>query len=115
MPTQVVTMPFLYREWELGKPLAFYKGSPLYDVSAIGRVFFVEANACLAVKDYDRLREAVKLVCQRGIADGGAWYERYHMVHAFHEDTVTHCGPRGYCEYPAILARIVLGNPEIFM
>jgi len=23
-------------------------------------------------------------------------------------------GPKGYCEYAAILARIVLGNPELF-
>jgi len=115
MPTQVVTMPFLYRDWELGHGQEFYEGSPIYDVAAIGRVWFLEMNACLAMKDYDRVVQAVKLVCQRGLKDGGCWYERYHMVHSFQEGEVSASGPRGYCEYPAIIARIVLGNMELFI
>lgn len=115
MPTQVVSMPFLYREWEMGHRMDFYKGSPIYDVAAIGRVWFLEMNACLAMKDHERLLQAVKLVCQRGVKDGGYWYERYHMLHSFQGTQVLPSGPRGYCEYPAIIARVVLGNIELFL
>ena len=84
-------------------------------VAAIGRIWFLEMKACLAMNDHKRLIEAVRLVCQRGLKDGGFWYERYHMVHLFQEGSVSTAGPRGYCEYPAIIVRIVLGNIELFV
>ncbi|HNX15204.1 MAG TPA: hypothetical protein PKH29_10195 [Oscillospiraceae bacterium] len=112
MPTQAVTMPFLYREWELGRPVDFSVNGPIYDIAAIGRVWFVELNACLKMRDYDRIRESVKLVCQMGLAHDGYWYERYHMVQS---NKVVPAGPEGYCEYAAILTRIVLGNIELFI
>lgn len=112
MPTQAVTMPFLYRDWELGRHVEFNTHGPIYDVAAIGRVWFVEMNACLAMGDHERVKQAVKLVCKRGLADGGHWYERYHMVQ---NGAAVACGPHGYCEYPAIIARIVLGNLELFV
>jgi len=45
------------------------------------------------------------------IGRGGFWYERYH---AKADGTVIAQGPKGYCEYPAILTRIVLGKSRNF-
>ena len=111
MPTQTVTKPFSYETWEQGGPVPFADMSRLYDAAAMGRVWFLEATACLRMKEHRRLRESVRKVCRAGLAGGGFWYERYH---AKADGTVIAQGPKGYCEYPAILTRIVLGNPGIF-
>lgn len=112
MPTQIVTKPYAYRDWELGRPVSFKTNGPIYDISAMGRVWFIEMNACLAVGDYDRVRQAVKLVCRMGLMHGGYWFERYHMLQ---NQSVHPAGPKGYCEYPAVLVRTVLGNIELFI
>ena len=39
------------------------------------------------------------------------WHERYH---AGEGDTVKPSQLRGYCEYPAVLVRAVLGTPDVF-
>jgi hypothetical protein len=57
--------------------------------------------------EWDRLRESVRLVCAMGEKHGWMWFERYH---AQPDGAVKPAGPRGYCEYAAILTRIVLGN-----
>lgn len=112
MPTQVVTKPYTFREWEFAKKVPFETNSPIYDMGAIARVWYVEMLACLRMKDHNRVREAVKLVCKMGLKDGGYWYERYHMLP---NRTVYPAGPKGYCEYAAILIRLVLGNIDLFI
>lgn len=112
MPTQLVTKPYAYRDWELARPVGFRSDRAfLYDVSAMGRVWYLEMLAALRMKDYGRIKEAVKLVCRRGLADGGFWYERYYLMQ---DNTVFPGGPKKYCEYPAVLLRTVLGNLNIF-
>lgn len=111
MPTQLVTKPFAYQSWELTEPLPFKFHDYTNDVAAMGRVWYLETLACLRLKDHQRLRESVVKVCQMGQKDGDHWHERYHPGDG---DTVKPGGAYGYCEYPAILLRTVLGNPEIF-
>ncbi|MBI3828499.1 MAG: hypothetical protein HY291_03225 [Planctomycetes bacterium] len=112
MPTQLVARPGAYEAWELQEPLPFTPGmSPLHDAAAMGRVWWLETQACLRMRDFARLRRSVRLVCERGLHDGGWWYERYH---AKPDGSAQAAGPKGYCEYAAVLARAVLGNVEIF-
>jgi hypothetical protein len=112
MPTQLVTRPQAYEPWEYPEPLPFeHVHGPVYDVAAMGRVWFLEAMACLRMKQHDRLRESVRLVCAMGQSDGWKWHERYH---AQPDGTVKSAGPGGYCEYAAVLVRVVLGNLEGF-
>ena len=113
MPTQLVTKPYAYKEWELGRPVNFRTGNaPLYDAAAMGRVWYVELLACLAAKRYERVCESVRMVARMGIRQGGFWSERYHMLQ---DRSVYPAGPAGYCEYPAILVRTVMGHPELFI
>lgn len=112
MPTQLVAKPQAYEKWEEPEPLPVVNvNGPVYDAAAMGRVWFLDAMASAAMKDWDRLRESVRLVCARGEKDGWAWRERYHTQP---DGTVKGAGPRGYCEYAAILVRVVLGNLEVF-
>ncbi len=112
MPTQLVSRPFVYRDWEHHEPLSFEKHTgPLYDVAAMGRVWYLEALACLKMGAHDRVRESVRMVCRMGERHDGFWHERYHPLQVC---DVYPAGPRGYCEYAAILVRIVLGNPALF-
>ncbi len=111
MPTHLVTHPQTYKRWELSEPVPFPYDSWTKDVAAMGRVWYLEVLACQQMHDEKRLREAVLKVCQRGLKDGGLWYERYH---AGEDNTVVPVGMYGYCEYPAILVRAVFGNLAVF-
>ncbi|MBS0663065.1 MAG: hypothetical protein JSR48_07350 [Verrucomicrobia bacterium] len=115
LPTQTVTRPFAYEPWEFvnaHEDVGFeIPVAQTYDVAAMGRVWFLEWQACRRRGELARLRTSVELVCRRGLADGGFWHERYHPRP---DGTVDHTGPRGYGEYPAILVRAVLGNPALF-
>lgn len=109
MPTQLVTKPFTYEKWEYNESVPFTV-PPLQDVAAMGRVWFVEATACTRMGEHKRLIESVRKVW-RAAKTEGYWRERYHP----HPDgTVTADGAQKYCEYAAVLTRIVLGNREIF-
>ncbi|MFH1742844.1 MAG: hypothetical protein ABIH23_27895, partial [bacterium] len=112
MPTQLVSKPYAYRDWELNEPLPWKPSNgPLYDVAAMGRVWYVEAMACLKMGEIDRLRDSVRKVCLMGQRHDWLWYERYHPLQVW---DVFPAGPHGYCEYAAVLTRIVLGNLELF-
>jgi hypothetical protein len=111
MPTQLVSKPFTYLDWEFNEPLPFKVGNPLHDVAAMGRVWYLEALACLKMGAKDRVRESVCKVCQMGKRHDWLWYERYHPLQTW---DVNPSVPKGYCEYAAILTRIVLNNPELF-
>ena len=109
MPTQVVTKPFAYEKWESSwSPDC--PAEALNDVAAMGRVWHLEATACQRMKAHTRLADSVRKVCRAGKADG-YWRERYHLKP---DGTVSADGSRKYCEYAAVLARVVLGNREIF-
>jgi hypothetical protein len=108
MPTQSVTKPFAYEPWEqnFGPPCPV---PPLADVAAMGRVWYLEAMACQRMKANERLVESVRKVCKA--AKDGYWRERYHPQK---DGKVTTDGAQRYCEYPAVLVRVVLGNRELF-
>lgn len=111
MPTHSVTKPGTYQAWELSEPLPFAYTTPTQDVAAMGRVWYLETLACLRMKEHRRLRESVVKVCQMGERNNWWWHERYH---AAGENAVKPAGAAGYCEYAAVLARTVLGNPAVF-
>jgi hypothetical protein len=113
MPTQLVSKPATtYETWEYTEPLPFTPANgPTYDVSAMGRVWFLEAMACVRMKEWDRLRESARLVSEMGEKHDWMWFERYH---AHPDGTVKPAGPKGYCEYAAILVRVVVGNLNVF-
>jgi hypothetical protein len=109
MPTLSVTKPFSYEKWELNEPVPF-EFNPLNDVAAMGRVWYLEATACKRMRATDRLAESVRMVCRAAKADGH-WRERYHPQP---DGTVKPSGAQKYCEYAAILVRVVFGNRAIF-
>ena len=109
MPTQSVTKPFSYEPWEHNEPVPF-PVTPLQDVAAMGRVWFLEATACQRLRARERLVESVRLVCRAAGRDG-YWRERYHPQR---DGTVSPVGAQKYCEYAAVLVRVVLGNREFF-
>jgi len=80
-------------------------------VAAMGRVWYLEVLACQRMQEHARLRKSVLEVCQMGQKEGWLWYERYH---AGEGNTVKPGGAYGYCEYPAILIRAIVGNPAVF-
>lgn len=115
MPTQTVSKPFTYQEWEFfssHEDVGFeIPVGQLYDVAAMGRVWFLEWQACVRRGELKRFHESVVKVCEMGLKDGGFWHERYHPLQVPRVDWT---GPRGYGEYPAILVRAVLGNRQAF-
>jgi hypothetical protein len=109
MPTQVVTKPFAYEKWEINRS-PDCPADPLNDVAAMGRVWYLEAVACQRMRARARLVDSVRKVC-RAASGGGYWRERYHLKP---DGTVSPDGSQKYCEYAAVLARVVLDNREIF-
>lgn len=112
MPTQVVSKPYAFRDWELWEPLSFDAGvGKLYDIAAMGRVWYLDAMASLKMGAHDRVVDSVLKVCEMGRRHDWYWHERYHPLQV---RDVYAAGPRGYCEYAAILVRVVLGNIDLF-
>jgi hypothetical protein len=109
MPTQIVTKPFAYEEWE-SRRSPDCSVEPLNDVAAMGRVWYLEATACQRMKARARLVDSARKVC-RAAEGTGYWRERYHLQP---DGSVSADGSLKYCEYAAVLARVVLGNREIF-
>ena len=108
IPTQTVTKPFSYEAWE-SDPVPFGIPSLTNDVSAMGRAWYLEAMACKRMHAHERLVDSARLVSQA--AQGGFWRERYHPNP---DGTVTPAGAEKYCEYAAVLTRVVLGDQELF-
>ncbi|HEY5909007.1 MAG TPA: hypothetical protein VJA21_00230 [Verrucomicrobiae bacterium] len=109
MPTQLVTKPFTYDKWEYSRS-ADCPGDPLNDVAAMGRVWYLEAMACQRMKAHARLVDSVRKVCRA--AQDGYWRERYHLKA---DGSVSADGSQKYCEYAAVLARVVFGNRKLFL
>jgi hypothetical protein len=108
MPTLTVTKPFSYEKWEYNEPVPM-QVPPLNDVAAMGRAWYVEAMAMKRMHADERLVESVRLVCRAAV--DGYWRERYHPQP---DGTVAPSGAQKYCEYAAVLVRVVLGSPDVF-
>lgn len=108
MPTENVANPFNNEEWEYNADVG-WEVPRVNDLAAMGRVWFLEAMACKRMGDRERLIESVRKVCQA--AQDGYWRERYHPNK---DGTVTPAGAEKYCEYPAIVVRVVFGSPDWF-
>ena len=109
MPTQLVTKPFAYEPWESSRS-SDCPVEPFNDVAAMGRVWYLEATACQRMKARKRLVDSVCKVCRAATGDG-YWRERYHLKP---DGSVSPDGSQKYCEYAAVLARVVFGNRDLF-
>jgi hypothetical protein len=109
MPTIPVTKPFSYQNWE-HEYVSFAVGTELNDVASMGRTWYLEALACQRMKGWDRLKVAARHVALA--AKDGYWRERYHPQP---DGTVHPEGSEKYCEYPAVLIRVILTNPKVFL
>jgi hypothetical protein len=110
LPTQSVSRPHSYETWETEEQFPVSVASPVHDVAAMGRVWYLEAMACLRMDARERLVESVRKVSRAAKADG-YWRERYH---ARPDGTIEPGGAEKYCEYAAVVARVVLGNRRFF-
>jgi hypothetical protein len=108
MPTLTVAKPFSYEPWEYHEPIPI-QVTELNDVAAMGRAWYVEAMACKRMHADERFKESARLVCRA--ATDGYWRERYHPQR---DGTAKPAGAQKYCEYAAVLVRVVLGSEEIF-
>lgn len=105
MPTHSVTKPATYEPWEFSRSSDCNAVDPLNDVAAMGRVWYLEALACRRMQENQRLVDSVRKVCRA--AQEGYWRERYHVKN---DGTVSADGSLKYCEYAAVLLRVVLDN-----
>jgi hypothetical protein len=110
MPTQLVTQPFAYEKWEFSRS-PDCPAEPLNDVAAMGRVWYLEALACQRMKARARLIDSVLKVCRAAQGDG-YWRERYHLKP---DGSLSPDGSQKYCEYAAVLARVVFANRETLL
>jgi hypothetical protein len=97
MPTGISTRPESYDAWEFTYP-------DRYDLSAMGRVWYLEAWARAVAGDADGLLKGLRAVSKAGRENAYYWHERYQPDG---KGGVIAAGPNTYCEYPANLIRIV--------
>lgn len=109
VPTLTATKPFGYEPWE-NEDVPFQTASKTNDVAAMGRAWYLEALATARMGDVRRLTQGARQVCKA--AEGGFWRERYHPQP---DGSIRAEGTSKYCEYPAVLVRVVLGNRAAFM
>jgi len=97
MPAAISTKPDTYEDWEFTHP-------DRYDLSAMGRVWYLTAMAHANMRDPDRLIAGLHAVAEQGKLNGYYWHERYHPSD---NQENRPAGPITYCEYPANFIRIV--------
>jgi hypothetical protein len=97
MPTGISTRAETYEDWEFTHPRR-------HDLAAMGRVWYLEAQARAQMGDTRGLLEGLQKVAEVGRANGFYWRERYQPDG---KGGVLAAGPNTYCEYPANLIRIV--------
>ncbi len=97
MPTGISTLPGTYEDWEFTHPRR-------HDLAAMGRVWYLEAQARARMGDPQGLLDGLLKVAEVGRANGFYWRERYQPDG---KGGVLAAGPNTYCEYPANLIRIV--------
>ena len=92
MPTGIATHPEKYEKWE-----STFNDNQ--DLAAMGRVWYLEAQARYNMNDPDGLIETIRSVCKAGRDNGYYWRERYNAKGGY--------GAEKYNEYPANLIRII--------
>lgn len=97
MPTGIATRPETYADWEFSHP-------DRHDLAAMGRVWYLDAQARAKRGDAPGLLQGIRRVCEVGRNNGYYWRERYQPDG---QGGVVPAGPNTYCEYPANLIRIV--------
>lgn len=97
MPTGIATRPEIYEDWEFSHP-------DRHDLAAMGRVWYLEAQARARMGDAEGLLKGLQAVSRVGREHGYHWHERYHPDA---KGGCTAAGTPKYCEYPANLIRIV--------
>lgn len=97
MPTGIATRPETYQDWEFTHPRR-------HDLAAMGRVWYLEAEARARMGDSDGLIKGLQKVAEVGRNNGYYWRERYQPDG---KGGVVAAGPNTYCEYPANFIRIV--------
>ena len=96
IPTGIATKPETYADWEIS--------SDRHDISAMGRVWYLEAWARGQMRDADGLLNSLRLVAEAGKANDWYWVERYYSARTGDLSTYRF---NTYVEYPACLIRIV--------
>ena len=97
MPAGIATKPETYEDWE-------FTHSDRHDLGAMGRVWYLMAQAMYRQNDAQGLLTSLQAVAEEGKKNDYYWRERYHP------DGKGGCvpaGPNTYCEYPANYIRIV--------
>jgi hypothetical protein len=97
MPAGIATKPETYEDWEFTHP-------DRHDLGAMGRVWYVMAQAFYRQNDAQGLLASLQAVAGEGQKNDFYWRERYHP------DGKGGCvpaGPNTYCEYPANFIRVV--------
>jgi hypothetical protein len=97
MPAGISTRPETYEDWEFSHP-------DRHDLAAMGRVWYLDAQARARMGDAQGLLLGIRKVCEVGRKNGYYWRERYQPDGT---GGVMPVGPNTYCEYPANLIRIV--------
>ena len=97
MPTAISTRPDTYEDWEFTHPRR-------HDLAAMGRVWYLEAQARARMGDAEGLLRGLTKVAEVGRVNDFYWRERYQPDG---KGGVVAAGPNTYCEYPANLIRIV--------
>lgn len=97
MPTGIATRPETYEDWE-------FTHTDRHDLAAMGRVWYLDAQARARMGDAEGLLRGIRKVCEEGAKNGYYWRERYQPDG---RGGVKAVGPNTYCEYPANLIRVV--------
>ena len=97
MPTGISTRPETYEDWEFTHPRR-------HDLAAMGRVWYIEAQARARMGDAGGLLRGLTRVAEVGRANDFYWRERYQPDG---KGGVIAAGPNTYCEYPANMIRII--------
>jgi len=97
MPTGIAAHPETYEGWE-------FTHTDRHDLAAMGRVWYLDAQARTRMGDAEGLLRGIREVCEEGARNGYYWRERYQPDG---RGGVKAVGPNTYCEYPANLIRIV--------
>lgn len=92
VPSGIATRPETYEDWE-------FTFNDRMDLAAMGRVWYLEAQARARMGDREGLMDSLLRVCRVGRENRYNWRERYNDKGGF--------GAEWYCEYPANLIRIV--------
>ncbi len=97
VPTGIATRPETYEDWEM-------QNIDRHDLSAMGRVWYLESWARRAMNDGDGLVASIRKVAEVGRRNDWYWMERYYSQRT---GDLSAARIHQYVEYPANLIRVV--------